>query len=64
MPPQGVALVLGAGIPLGWNYRNSRVGKPTISMFLRRHPVAFVIGVVVANGILNGWLPGHILEER
>lgn len=63
MPPQGVALVLGAGVPLGWNYARSRAGKSTISMFLRRHPVAFTVGMIVANGILNGWLPGHIHND-
>lgn len=55
--------MFGASIPLGWNYSRSRHGKSTISMFLRRHPAAFVVGVVVANGILNGWLPAHILKE-
>lgn len=38
MPPQGY-LVLGG---LGWNYIASRLGKPTISMWARRHKVIAV----------------------
>lgn len=63
MPPQGVALVIGASIPLGWNYRRSLRGQSTISMWLREHPAAFVVGVAIANGVLNGWLPKHILND-
>lgn len=63
MPPQGVALIVGAGGPLVWNYARSRQGKPTISMKLREHPIAFVGGLLAANVVLNGWLPRHIFND-
>jgi len=52
MPPQA-ALVLGG---LGWNYARSLHGQTTISMFLRRHPVATAVGLAV----VNGWLVPHL----
>ena len=42
MPPQGY-LILGG---LGWNYVASRMGKPTISMFARRHKVETAVVLV------------------
>ena len=56
MPPQGVALALGAGVPLVWNFRRSRAGKVTISMFLAEHKVAAATGWLV----LNAWLIPHV----
>lgn len=52
MPPQGY-VVLGG---LGWNYIASRTGKPTISMFARRHKViAVVIWCGATVWILPHW---------
>jgi hypothetical protein len=63
MPPQAFALAVGLAGPLGWNYQRSRVGKPTISMFMRRHPVVFVAGVLAGHGVVDGWLVPHILKR-
>lgn len=52
MPPQGY-LILGG---LGWNYVASRMGKPTISMFARRHKVE--TAVVLVGGLT--WLVPHL----
>jgi len=54
MPPQGVAL---AGA-LVWNYSRSKRGKVTISMFLRRHPAATAVGLVVGNA----WIIPHLFR--
>jgi hypothetical protein len=56
MPPQAY-LVLGG---LAWNYQRSRVGKPTISMFCRRHPAAFA----VAASAVNAWIWPHIYRKE
>lgn len=55
MPPQGIAIV-GA---IAWNWRRSRVGKPTISMFARRHK-ALSVGVWLAG---TAWLIPHWLHD-
>jgi len=55
MPPQG-AVLAGA---LVWNFQRSLVGKTTISMLLRRHPVAFALGLAA----VNAWLVPHILND-
>jgi len=59
MPPQGAVLAGALAGTLGWNYRRSRVGKTTISMLLRRHPDAFVIGWAG----LSLWLIPHIIAD-
>lgn len=53
MPPQGY-LILGG---LAWNFTRSRQGKPTISMFARRHKAATV--AVVLAGVT--WFLPHVL---
>jgi len=52
MPPQG-AVLAGA---LVWNFQRSRVGKTTISMFARRHPLATAVVLVVGNA----WIWPHL----
>lgn len=52
MPPQGY-VVLGG---LAWNYLRSRQGKPTISMFCRRHKGE--TAVVLAGAL--AWFVPHI----
>ena len=63
MPPQAAALAIGIIGPLGWNYSRSRRGLPTISPVLRRHPVAFLTGVVALHGFIDGWLVPHVLTN-
>lgn len=60
MPPQGYLLALGAAVPLGWNYRNSRVGKPTISGWGREHPVVTAVALVGFNAFI--W--PHLFRKR
>jgi hypothetical protein len=55
LPPQ--AYLVAAG--LAWNWQRSRVGKPTISMFCRRHRRATV---AVVGGAL-GWFLPHIWHD-
>jgi len=52
MPPQG-AVLAGA---LVWNFQRSRVGKTTISMFARRHPLVTAVVLVVGNT----WIWPHL----
>lgn len=54
MPPQGYVIVGG----LAWNYVAAEMGKPTISMFARRHKAATV--AVVVGGV--AWFLPHILR--
>jgi len=56
MPPPQAYLVLGG---LAWNYQRSLVGKPTISMFCRRHPAAFA----VAASAFNAWIWPHVYRK-
>jgi hypothetical protein len=55
VPPQ--AYLVAAG--LVWNYQRSRVGKSTISMFCRRHELAFAIGAAA----VNAWIWPHIYRK-
>jgi len=59
MPPQGAVLAGALAGTLGWNYRRSLRGQTTISMLLREHPVAFLVGWVG----LTLWLVPHILTD-
>lgn len=52
MPPQGFVIIGG----LGWNYLRSRQGKPTISMFARRHKTETAVILVGALA----WFVPHI----
>ena len=52
MPPQAYLILTG----LAWNYTRSRQGKPTISMFARRHKAASA--VVIAGTV--AWLVPHL----
>jgi len=59
MPPQGAVLAGALAGTLGWNYRRSLRGQTTISMLLREHPAAFLVGWAG----LTLWLVPHILTD-
>ena len=55
MPPQGALLAAA----LGWNYQRSRVGKKTVSMWGREHPVVTGLALVA----FNAWIWPHLYKE-
>jgi hypothetical protein len=56
MPPQG-AVLAGA---LVWNFQRSLVGKTTISMLARRHPLVSAVALVG----FNAWIWPHLYRPR
>jgi hypothetical protein len=56
MPPQGLVMLAA----FAWNYQRSLVGKPTISMFCRRHKLAFAVGA----SAVNAWIWPHIYRKE